>query len=221
MLSDFARRHVLAGALAAVAALACTACAPVPPAPPPPPPPEPATVYVTVMTPEDLAAQQLLGFQAAISRMNATDLGREVAKLGDNPAAPADAMKLALALSYTHASGDLARAQGLLDRVLNNSALEAQAWHGLARLLVPAFADQRKAEEQIEKLNQQLRDTQRDNQRKLDQLNEKLEALKSIERSLTNRAPAAVGPFFSSPPAQPAPATAAPGGPVIKPASKP
>lgn len=218
MLFEITRRHVLAGAMAT---MACTACAPVPPAPPPPPPPEPATVYVTVMSPEDLAAQQLLGFQAVISRMNATDLGREVAKLGDNPAAPGDAMKLALALSYTHASGDLARAQALLDRVLGNSALEAQAWHGLARLLAPAFADQRKAEEQVDKLTQQLRDTQRDNQRKLDQLNEKLEALKSIERSLNNRVPAAVGPFFSSPPTPAASPAASHAGPVIKPASKP
>jgi hypothetical protein len=174
-------------------------------------------IEVQTMAPEDLASRQLLAWQAAIAKMNGVDLAREAAKLGDNPATPLDSMKLALVLSYTHGNGDLARAQGLLDRILGNSSTEAQAWHGLAHLLAVAFADQRKAEEQIERLNQQLRDTQRDNQRKLDQLSEKLEALKSIERSLTNRAPTAPGPFFSAPTAPPSTSSS----PIIKPSPKP
>ena len=43
--------------------------------------------------------------------------------------------------------------------------------------------------EAVERGVQQLRDVQRDNQRRLDDVNSKLEALKAIERSLTTRQP--------------------------------
>ena len=59
--------------------------------------------------------------------------------------------------------------------------------HPLARLLASRYAEQRRLEEQLDKQNQQLRDVQR----RLDQTNERLEALKAIERSLTSRSPAA------------------------------
>jgi uncharacterized protein YlxW (UPF0749 family) len=151
----------------------------------------------------DVAARHLLAYQAVLAPMGAADLAREVSRLGDGSASVADTMELALTLSYTHGSGDLARAQGLLDQVLGNSAVQARAWHGLARLLSTRYAEQRRAEEQVERLNQQLRDAQRDNQRKLDQLNEKLEALKSIERSLNSRPVPMPSPQASA--AKPAP----------------
>ncbi|OIQ89748.1 hypothetical protein GALL_283640 [mine drainage metagenome] len=142
-------------------------------------------MYVPLPEPEDMAARHLLAYQAVLLQMSTAELSREVTRLGDGSASSAATMDLALALRFTRANGDLVRAQGLLERVLNNSS--AEAWHGLARLLSTRYADQRRLEDQVERLNQQLRDTQRDNQRKLDQLNEKLEALKSIERSLNSR----------------------------------
>jgi hypothetical protein len=158
-------------------------------------------VYVPLPEPEDMAARHLLAYQAVLLQMSSAELSREVTRLGDGGASAATTMDLVLALGLTHASGDLARAQGLLERVLNNST--AQAWHGLARLLSTRYADQRRLEDQVERLNQQLHDMQRDNQRKLDQLNEKLEALKSIEHSLNNRP--LPGPTPQESPAQPAP----------------
>ncbi len=192
------------GRAAAVLSMAAmiAACAPVPPAPPPPP----TVVYVPVPYPQDQATQHLLSYHATVSQMNAADLTREISRLGDGASSPEATMELALALGFTHTNGDLVRAQGLLDKVLADHTEAAQSWHDLARLLSARYADQRRAEEQIERLNQQLRDTQRDNQRKLDQLNEKLEALKSIERSLNSRPPATPAP---PPTPQPAPQASA------------
>jgi len=103
-------------------------------------------------------------------------------------------MDQALALSMTHNPGDLARAQGLLDQVLHNNAPQADPWRSLARLLGWRLAEQRRAEDAVERGAQQLRDAQRDNQRKLDDANAKLEALKAIERSLNTRQPPASSP---------------------------
>lgn len=169
-----------------LAAGLCAACAPMPPAPlPAPAPPVPVTVYVPTLEPVDVAARHLLSYQTLLLAMGPAELTREVSRLGDGSASVADTMDLALALGLTRSNGDLVRAQGLLDQVLANSA--AQAWHGLARLLSTRYGEQRRADEQTERANQQLREAQRDNQRKLDQLNDKLEALKSIERSLNSR----------------------------------
>ena len=195
--------------LAAGMGLACVPLAPQPqpapvttPPPPPPPPPPPVTVYVPQLEPVDVAARHLLSYQERLLQLSPGDLAQEVARLGDGSASPQAAMDLALALGQTRGPGDLQRAQGLLDQVLRNSSPQAQPWHPLARLLLARYAEQRRAEEQTEKLNAQLRDAQRDNQRKIDQLNEKLEALKNIERSLNSRPQPGPPPS----PASPAPA---------------
>ena len=70
--------------------------------------------------------------------------------------------------------------------LMRSTAPEAAPWQPVARFLASRYAEQRRMEEQIERQSQQARD----NQRKLEQLNEKLEALKAIERSLTTRPPA-------------------------------
>lgn len=180
-----------------VVAGACMACAPLQP----PPqakvvelPPAPAIVYVPTLEPVDTAARHMLAYQETLAKLNPTDLSRELSRLGDGASSIQATMDLALALGHTRANGDLAKGQSLLDQVIGNPSPEAQAWHGLARLLSARYAEQRRAEEQAERVNQQLRDTQKDNQRKLDQLNEKLEALKSIERSLNSRNTPGPGP---------------------------
>jgi hypothetical protein len=174
--------------------LACAPLAPLPQSAPvaPPPaapatPPPVVTVYVPQLEPVDVAARHVLAYQERLLQLSPGDLAQEVARLGDGSASPQAAMDLALALGYTRGPGDLQRAQALLDQVLRNGSPQAQPWHSLAKLLQARYAEQRRAEEQTERLNAQLRDAQRDNQRKIDQLNEKLEALKNIERSLNSR----------------------------------
>jgi hypothetical protein len=135
-------------------------------------------VHVPEVLPTDAAARELLAYHARLKRMSAGELAVEV-RVRDE-AAPASATKLALALMTSHGSGELARAQALLDQVLRDTRPEAAMWQGLARLLADSLTEQRRLEDLADRATQQ----QRDLQRKLDAANEKLEALKAIERSL-------------------------------------
>ena len=101
------------------------------------------------------------------------------------PATPALTLELALVLGQTRNNGDLARALALLDPLARSGAPELQAWQPLARLLAARYLEQRRLEDQLERQVLMLRDSQR----RLDQVNDKLEALKNIERSLTVRPP--------------------------------
>ena len=121
----------------------------------------------------------------SILNMSAAELGKEIARLSAiEEAAAENPLVLAIALSHTRQAVDTARALGLVQRVLaNNATEEAQALHPLARLVEARLLQQRRLEDQLEKQGQQLRDTQRRN----DQLNERLEAVRAIERSLNTR----------------------------------
>lgn len=132
------------------------------------------------------AVVRMLAYADLARRMQPPELSQEVIRLGD-VAGPTEEMQLALVLSQFHQSPDLIRAQELLGRVLTNVGTEAQALHPLAGLLAGRLGEQRRLEDQLEKQTQQTREVQR----RLDQTNERLAALKAIERSLTIRPPAA------------------------------
>ena len=187
----------LAAVVAALAASSLAGCVVPKPVPPPPPPPVVVTPVVKCDPPreaQDLAARHLLATEDRYSALNTADLTAEAARSIDG-ATVEQQMDQALALSMTHGVGDLGRAQGLLDQVLHNNAPQADPWRSLARLLAYRLAEQKRAEDAAERGAQQLRDAQRDNQRKLDDVNAKLEALKAIERSLnTRQSPAASAP---------------------------
>lgn len=129
---------------------------------------------------------RMLAYADRLRLMPPPELSQEVSRLG-TPLTSLNQLQLALALSQLRQLPELIRAQELLTRVIGNT--EAQALHPLARLLAARYGEQRRLEEQLDKQNQQLRDVQR----RLDQTNERLEALKAIERSLTSR-PAASSP---------------------------
>lgn len=152
-----------------------------------------AVVFASGMT------LRMLAYAERVRVMPPAELTQEAARLGD-AASPEAQIQLSLVLSQLRQLPDLVRAQELLARVLGNA--DAQALHPLARLLASRYAEQRRLEEQLDKQNQQLRDVQR----RLDQTNERLEALKAIERSLTSRPPPAApasAPAASRPRAAP------------------
>ena len=125
---------------------------------------------------------------------SATTLAREMARLSvPDDTKPARHLRLALLLTQTRQPADTARALGLVQRTLADA--NAQDLHPLARLLEARLTHQRRLEEQLERQGQQLREAQRRN----DQLSERLEAVRAIERSLQTR---------------PAPATASPSAPA-------
>ena len=186
-----------AALVAAFAALSLAGCVTPKPPPPPPPPVVVAPPPVKCDPPleaRDLAARHLLATEDRLSALNTADLAAEASRPLEG-ASVEQQVDQALAMSMTHNPGDLARAQGVLDQVLHNNTPQADPWRSLARLLAYRLGEQKRAEDAVERGAQQLRDAQRDNQRKLDDANAKLEALKAIERSLnTRQAPAASSP---------------------------
>ncbi len=153
-------------------------------------------------TPADAAARRLLSYHEQLRPLAnaelAAELARQNAAYAASGNAPGAALELALVLAQTRNSADTARALGLVEPIARNPTPEQQPWQALARLLHARIAEQRRLEDQLERQGAQLRESQRSVQ----QLNEKLEALKAIERSLNNRAaPAASAPAPSVPPA--------------------
>ncbi len=190
--------------LCAISVLGCAACATPPPPPPvqvpsPPLPPPMAVLELPreaapakpILEPSDNAARHVLAYHDRVRQMSAAELPQELNRLNAAPGGPATILETALALGQTRNNGDLAKGLSLLESLLRIQSPELQPWHPIARLLATRFAEQRRLEEQIERLNLQLRDNQRESSRKLEQINEKLEALKAIERSLTVRSNAA------------------------------
>nr|WP_255593416.1 hypothetical protein [Acidovorax sp. sic0104] len=135
--------------------------------------------------------QQVLAQTDLTLRMAPAELAKEIARLNEaEDAATENSLLLAMALAQTRQPVDTARALGLVQRVLGNQAAAAQALHPLARLLEARLLQQRRLEDQLERQAQQLRDAQRRNE----QLNERLEAVRAIERSLTTRPPVPAAP---------------------------
>ncbi|KAF1048552.1 hypothetical protein [Xylophilus sp.] len=169
---------------------------PAPPPPPlidlPPPPPEPAR-------PRADGPNALLAYADRVRSMTPQELVPEIARLAEIPDSqrvPFNDLQLVVALGQTHLAADVQRAQPLIQRVLADASEAAHRLHPIARLLAARYAEQRRVEDLLDRQSQQLRDSQR----RIDQLNERLEAVRAIERSLTSR-----GHGGNPPPAQPKP----------------
>ncbi|WP_235944229.1 hypothetical protein [Variovorax boronicumulans] len=137
---------------------------------------QPASLF-TQLTQGPLTA--MLAYADKVRPLGGADLSAEIARVGEQGETPAAQMQLALLLAQTRVPADLARALGLLQRVIANPAPEAQPLHPLARALAARYVEQRRVEDDRDKQVQQLRDSQR----RIDQLNERIEALRAIERS--------------------------------------
>lgn len=190
---EAARKAAETAADTAARAAARPASSPQPEAPPAPPP-----------VPDGVA--RMLAYAERVRQMQPAELSQEATRLAApaDAAAPGNQLQLSLVLSQLRQLPELIRAQELLGRVLANASPDAQALHPLARLLAFRYGEQRRLEEQLDKERQQTRDVQR----RLDQTNERLEALKAIERSLTTRPPAPPVPAAAPVPAAPAPSSA-------------
>ncbi|HSV35986.1 MAG TPA: hypothetical protein VLI46_10545 [Ramlibacter sp.] len=187
---------------AAGAVLALCACAAPLPAPPPAPSPPPTHSLVVTASPAPAPASPpsaaptdaMLAYAERIRNLQAAELAQEINGLGDPQDAPGRMVQLAIALGAARNAANNLRAQALLQRVIAQTHPPALALHPLARLLLAQQAESRRLEEQAERLSQQVRD----GQRRIEQLNERLEALRAIERSLPQRpvlsAPSAAAP---------------------------
>jgi len=150
------------------------------------PPPEAPTTTVKLVAAVG-GMDDLLAYHQSLRRLSQQELGRELQALNARPGGAMLAMQKAMVLGLTRDANDLARAQAQLGTVLNAtdaSDSAAAALKPLAQLLVSNYAEMRRLSDSAEKANQQSRE----NQRRLDQLSEKLEALKNIERTLPGQA---------------------------------
>ena len=213
--------HTLSSVMGALLLQACMTSPPKPvPVAGPLPVEAPAPKVVVVPAPPaqpepaDVAARRLLAYHEQLRQMPPQDLANEINRLNaavsaTPTAAPPDAvLELALALSQQHNGGDVARAVALLEPVARSSAPELAPWQPLARLLLSRVLEQRRLEEALARESAR----NREQQRTLQQLNEKLEALKAIERSMANRPPSG-GPAPATPAAPAVPPPAAPKAP--------
>jgi hypothetical protein len=162
---------------------ACTLNSPLPDAPAPAPtPPQVVHVITAPPVPPDEIGP-LLSYHQSLRRMSQGELLKELSGLGLQQRSPRVAIQMAMALMLTRGGGDLARAQTLLDSVASSADIEAAPFRPLAQLLSSNCAETRRLYEHADKLIVQ----QKDNQRRIDQLNDTLEALKTIERTLPVR----------------------------------
>ncbi|MRW89295.1 hypothetical protein GJ699_04800 [Duganella sp. FT80W] len=162
---------------------ACTLNSPLPAEPPPEPTPPPV---IQVVTPPPAPADEigpLLSYHQSLRRMSQGELVKELSGLGLQQRSPRVAIQMGMVLMLTRGSGDLARAQSLLDSVASSTDVDAAPFRPLAQLLSSNCAETRRLYDHADKLAAQ----QRDNQRRIDQLNDTLEALKAIERTLPVR----------------------------------
>lgn len=214
-------RRRASGGLCALSLGACSVFSPAPPpapapkpqaapapapAPAPVPPPRELSTPIDPATPADQAARRLLAYDGRLRQMTPPELSAEIARLGaqasgsaDPPAPPDAKLALALALAQQHNPGDLARAADLLGPLVQSTSPELQPWQPMARLLADRITEERRLEDQLDQQAAQRRDTQR----ALQQLTEKLEGLKAIERNMAARPAAAPPPPEAAPPKSP------------------
>jgi tetratricopeptide (TPR) repeat protein len=180
---------------------ALCACASAPPAvvaPAPAPAVEPV-VAAEAPAPVPDAVPDLLAFQAGLRALKPAALNKALQDIGPHPSTARQQVRRAMLLAALRGSGDLQRAQTQLEMLvaLQASDRDTLELKPLAQMLAALYADARRQDENIDKLNQQLRDSQRRYEQqgeKIEQLGEKLEALKNIERSLSVR-PASTPPM--------------------------
>jgi len=206
MFSSIFRRSAIGISCAVLLLVGCAAprkppervaVAVVPPPPPPPVTPVEAEPLAPATQPGSLFTQwtqgpvgAMLAYADKVRPLGAPELAAELNRLGDLVETPAVQMQMAIVLAQTRVPADLARAVSLLQRVNSNPSADALPLQPLARTLAARYAEQRKVEEDRDKQAQQLRDSQR----RIDQLNDRIEALRAIERSFARPNPAPAAP---------------------------
>jgi len=142
----------------------------------------PLPVAVAPVVPRDEVAP-LLAYHQSLHRMTQGELLKELSSIILQQRTPKIALQTGMILMLTRGGGDLARAQSNFDSVIGSTEPEAEGLKPLAQLLSSHCAEARRLADASERLSLQLRETQR----KSEQLNETLEALKAIERGLPVR----------------------------------
>ncbi|NMG76528.1 permease [Aromatoleum diolicum] len=139
-----------------------------------------------------------LAYHLSIRGMSASELARERPTQTVGSVSPLGQIKQAMLLSHPQGSNSLPRALSLLDAINNSDKPEAVTLHPLARLLADQLQERQRLENTADRLTQQLERTGqqlKDSQKQGEQLQEKLNALAEIERTLPIRPAAPAAPL--------------------------
>lgn len=132
---------------------------------------------------DDAGALPALAYYQMLQRMTPAQINRERQVLAALPPTPNNQVRTAMVLGHPRGQQDLTRALALLEGVLKSADPAAAGLHPLARLLADNYMERQKLETQLEKQGQQLKDSQR----KAVELQEKIDSLAEIERTLPQR----------------------------------
>ena len=132
-----------------------------------------------------VSLHEVLADYPRLRRLSINDLAREQNRLAlrTQQTPTSDALRLHYALSLCAADNPdlIPKTQQVIESILRSNTDDSEPWRATALLLNHLFAQNRRLDENVEKLQTQLRDEQR----RSHDLRNKLEALKAIERSLT------------------------------------
>lgn len=140
----------------------------------------PIVAPVTVSENSNVTA---LNYYQTLQRMTPAQISRERAQLTALPPTSANQVRMAMVLGLAHGQQELTKALSLLDGVLKSTELDAVSLHPLARLLAENYGERQKLEAQVDKQEQQLKESRR----KAAELQEKIDELADIERTLPQR----------------------------------
>lgn len=132
---------------------------------------------------DDAGALPALAYYQMLQRMTPAQINRERQVLAALPPTPNNQVRTAMVLGHPRGQQDVTRALALLEGVLKSADPAAAGLHPLARLLADNYMERQKLETQLEKQGQQLKDSQR----KAVELQEKIDSLAEIERTLPQR----------------------------------
>lgn len=141
----------------------------------------PPAVAVAVI--DETAMLPLLDYSQRLQRMSPQELQGQRAVLEELPSTPATDLRLAMLLAQPRGPLDLVRALRLLQAVLSAGEPAALSVHPLARTLATQYRERLQLVRQRARLRLQLQDSEQ----RGDELQDKLDALTAIERSLPVR----------------------------------
>lgn len=134
--------------------------------------------------------EPVLNYYQMLTRMSAAELGRERTHLAALPGNANTQVRTAMLLGLTRGPQDLGRALTLLEGVMKSPDPAAIVLQPLARLMTENYTERQRLDAQNERLMAQAQE----GQRKAIELQEKIDRLTEIERTLPTRAAKAPRP---------------------------
>lgn len=125
----------------------------------------------------------VLNYYHMLSRMTANELGRERMVLAALPSNPNTQIRMAMLLGHPRGPLDLPKATALLEGLIKSPDPESISLQALARLLADSYIERQRLDGLVERQSVQIRE----GQRKAAELQEKIDALADIERTLPAR----------------------------------